>query len=426
MTKPTYKELAEKVKSLETQVNECMAKLAEAAKEQEILVTQLEESQKMEAIGTLAGGIAHDFNNILAAIIGYSEMILDIVAPGKNESAMIQKVLKAGYRAADLTQQILTFSRPGTGERKPLQIHRVVKEALNLLLATIPTNIRIWQDLDPRCGSVMADPTQIHQVIMNLCTNSYHAMSKEGGTLGVTLHRVDFAPAGVFKNSTIPDTPAEAYIRLQISDSGHGMDEETLERVFNPYFTTKKKGEGTGLGLSVVDGIIKRHNGAITVKSEPDQGTVFQVYLPCIPQADTAPDKAPDEPLPMGNENILLVDDEAPLVEVGRMVLGKLGYRVTGVNGSLQALETFKAQPHAFDLVVTDMAMPDMTGAQLARKMMDIKPGLPIILCTGFSEIMNEESAKQFGFRGYVMKPVQIGEIAKIIRRVMDGDENNP
>jgi PAS domain S-box-containing protein len=388
-----------------------------AEQEQEKLLDQLREAQKIEAIGTLAGGIAHDFNNILAAIIGYTELTMDEI-PGENTAfANMKEVLRAGNRAKNLIKQILAFSRQGTRERKPLRIDIVIKEALKLLRATIPTTIQIRENIAPDPGTILADPTQIHQVMMNLGTNAYHAMRDDGGILGVTLKPVETAAGDVIQG--IEMLPGK-YIELEISDTGHGMNRAVLARIFDPYFTTKKKGEGTGLGLAVVHGIVKSHNGYITASSKPGTGTRFRIYLPCIDSYEDKTEIITAEPIPGGREHILFVDDEEPLVHMSRETLEKLGYRVTARTSSREALQAFQKQPGIFDLVITDMTMPQMTGVQLARKLVEIKPGIPIILITGFSEAIDENKARKLGFREYVMKPILTRELAKTIRKVLD------
>ena len=380
------------------------------------LQTQLREIQKREAIGTLAGGIAHDFNNILSAILGYSELAVDSIPNDNPARSMLQEILKAGTRAKDLIKQILAFSRKGDQERKPVLIHFIIKEALNLLRATIPQTIEIRHEIDPNSGSVLADPTQLHQVLMNLCTNAYHAMKDNGGSLGIKLHPVFLKQGDSIQGI---DVEPGSYAKLEISDSGHGMSKAVMERIFDPYFTTKKKGEGTGLGLAVVLGIIKSHSGYITVYSEPGMGTTFRVYLPTIDDNEEKIENLTNEPIPTGGEHILFVDDEEQLVFLGREMLKKLGYKVTISTSSTEALKVFTENPKSFDIIITDMTMPEMTGAQLAAKILEIRSKMPIILCTGFSEIINEEKAKAIGFKEYILKPVIMSEMAKTIRRAL-------
>ena len=380
------------------------------------LEAQLRQAQKMEAIGTLAGGIAHDFNNILSAIIGYTQIALDDVAKGTLLQSNLQEVLKAGRRASDVVKQILTFSRKAERERKPLQISLIVKEALKLLRASLPATIEIHQKIGPDPGTVLADPTQIHQVLMNLCTNAAQAMDENGGILEVNLTNVELDP---YFASRHPDIKPGPYLRLTVSDTGHGMDPSTIERIFDPFFTTKNHGKGTGMGLAVVHGIVKSHGGTITVYSTPGQGSTFNIYLPVIDR-EVEPETGIERPIPTGNEHILFIDDEQAIAGMNKQILERLGYEVVARTSSLEALELFKAQPDNFDLVITDMTMPNMTGEELARELMSIRPDIPIILCSGYSEKITEAKAKVTGVRAFVGKPILKREIAETIRRVLD------
>ena len=389
----------------------------EAEKERKHLEAQLQQAQKMEAIGTLAGGIAHDFNNILGGIIGYAELAKMKVPEGSNVIAYLDKMIKSSDRAADLIKQILTLSRQHKQGQRPVQVRHIVQETLNLLRATLPTTIEIRKDLAKDAGVVNADPTQMHQVIMNLTTNAGHAMQKNGGLLEVALANVELDYPSASKHL---DLAAGSYLRLTVSDTGHGMTAETLERIFDPYFTTKDTGEGTGLGLSVVQGIVKTHGGTITVYSEMGKGTTFHVYLPIILDEERA-EKESEEPLPTGSERILFIDDEEVLVETGGQILKQLGYEVVTKISSVQALELFRAAPDRFDLVITDMTMPHMTGDKLARDLMKIRPDIPVILCTGHSRLVSEEKAKDIGIRAFVMKPLVMRNLAETVRKVLDG-----
>lgn len=384
--------------------------------ERKNLEAQLRQAQKMEAIGTLAGGIAHDFNNILFPIFGYTEMIMKEVPEGTRAKKNLGQVLRAANRAKDLVQQILTFSRQSDKEMKPLMVQPIIKEVLKLLRATLPATIRITQNIDKTCGAVMADPVQIHQIIMNLCTNAYHAMIEDGGTLSVTLNEMEYDSDSP---SSHPDLEFGPYLKLTVSDTGHGMTNEVMERIFDPYFTTKEKNKGTGLGLSVVHGIIKGYGGHISVYSKPEQGAVFHI---CLPLIETKPDeekKKSDDPIPGGREHILLVDDEEPIVQMETYMLKQFGYKVTPMTASLEALKVFRAAPENFDLIITDMTMPGMTGMELSREMMRIRPGMPIILLSGFSDLITEESAKVTGICEYAEKPVTRRNLARMIRRVL-------
>jgi PAS domain S-box-containing protein len=380
---------------------------------------QLRQAQKMEAIGTLAGGIAHDFNNILAAIVGFTEIAMSKVPQESPVQHDLEQVLNAGSRATDLVRQILTFSRQTEQELRPVQITHTVKEALKLLRSSLPTTIDIRQEiaLPPEGGVVLADPTQIHQVLMNLCTNAAHAMRARGGILSVGLSEVEADSSFV---SSHPGLRVGPYVCLAVSDTGHGMDAAVMKRIFEPYFTTKGTGEGTGPGLAVVQGMVRGCGGAVTVYSEPGQGTTFRVYLPRI-ERETAPEPPRVEALPTGDERILFVDDEKAIVDLGGRMLKSLGYDVVAKTSSLEALGTFRAQPDAFDLVITDMTMPAPTGMDLAKELMAIRPDIPIILCTGFSDLINATQAKEAGIREFVMKPFAARNFANTIRNVLAG-----
>jgi PAS domain S-box-containing protein len=393
-----------------------ITELKRAAQEKKILETQLQHAQRMEAIGTLAGGIAHDFNNILGAIIGYTEMALYEAKGTPKDQNNMKEVLKAGHRAKDLVHQILAFSRQSEQERQPVLIHLIVKEALKLLRASLPSTIEIRQNIKTDLGTVMADPTQIHQVMMNLCTNAHHAMSEKGGVMEVTLSALELDMREV---AAYPGLKPGSFIKLTVSDTGHGMDRNIIERIFDPYFTTKEKGMGTGLGLAVVHGIVKSHGGTITVQSEKGKGSVFQVFFPAI-ETKVVHESEALESLCTGNERILFVDDEKALVDLGKQMLETLGYQAECRTNSIEALESFRTQPDQFDLVITDMTMPNMTGERLAKEMMEIRPDIPIILCTGYSERITREKAIEMGIKEFVLKPFEINHLASIIRRVLD------
>ncbi len=389
--------------------------------DQKKLEGQLRQAQKMEAIGTLAGGIAHDFNNILTPIFGYAEMALETIPADSPTASEIHGLLKAAKRAKELVKQILTFSRQAEKELQPLEIQFVIKEALKLARASIPTTIEIRQNIDPACSAVLADPTQIHQVIMNLCTNAYHAMRETGGVLGVALSQVELGP-GDLQNKL--DLKPGTYVMLEVNDTGHGMNRDVMEKIFDPYFTTKVKGEGTGLGLSVVHGIVQNLCGNITVYSELEQGTSFHVYLPII---KTEPQKITEEiipiVLPSGHERIFVLDDEEEITELERRILESLGYQVTNFTNCEEALKAFRTKPDSFDLIITDMTMPKITGFELAREVLSIRPEMPIIICSGFSEFISEETAKAAGIREFIMKPILKRDLAQIVRKVLDGEQ---
>jgi signal transduction histidine kinase/ActR/RegA family two-component response regulator len=378
---------------------------------------QLQQVLKIQAIGTLAGGIAHDFNNILFPIVGYTELTMDEVSQDSVAHKNLEEILKAANRAKDLVQQILTFSRQSDQERKPVKVQYIIKEAIRLLRASIPASIEIIFQIDEHCGPIKGDATQIHQVIMNLCTNAYQAMQEKGGKLEIKLTEVDIGYEETIEK--IGMQPGK-HVQLSVTDEGCGMDQSVLDRIFEPYYTTKEQGKGTGLGLSVIHGIVKNHGGDITVSSTPGNGTNFKVYLPMIDEVDIAIRPEPNTAAVTGNERILLVDDEEQIVAMEQKMLENLGYQVTARTDSTEALEVFAKQPQDFDLVITDMTMPHMTGDQLAQKLLDIKPSLPVILCTGFNEVITEDKALSLGIQRFVMKPVVKNELATTIRTVLD------
>ena len=376
---------------------------------------QLRQAQKMEAIGTLAGGIAHDFNNILSAIIGYTELALFDAEKGSSLHHNLQEVMRAGGRARDLVKQILAFSRQVRQERKPIQLKPIAKEGLKFLRASLPATIEIHQDIQSD-ALVMADPTQIHQIIMNLCTNAEHAMREQGGVLSVKLADVQLQTDFTAEHPELKPGP---YLELTVSDTGYGIPAHNLDRIFDPFFTTKETGVGTGMGLSVVHGIVSSYKGAIIASSEEGEGSTFSVYLPII-ERQLEEQSAAQEPLPTGTEHILFVDDEPALENIGKQILQSLGYRVTTRTSSLEALELFKAKSSQFDLVVTDMSMPNMSGDVLSAELMKIRPDIPIILCTGYSTKISDESAKGIGIKAFVYKPIVRSDLAKSIRSVLD------
>ncbi len=383
--------------------------------QEKVLEAQLQQIDRMQSIGTLAGGIAHDFNNILSAIIGYTELTVDYLEKGSLPYNNLQEVLEAGERAKDLINQILTFSRQSKQDLKPLQLKLIINEVLKLIRATFPSSIEIQKDLTSD-AAILGDQIKIHQVLMNLCTNASHAMQEKGGMLSVSLSEVELDSSYIVKHF---DIKPGSYLKLSISDTGHGMSASLMGHIFDPFFTTKEKGKGTGMGLSVVHGIVKSHNGTIHVYSEPGEGSTFNVYLPIIEKQLEQKIRA-KKPIPTGTEHILFVDDEESLIDMGKQSLVSLGYNVTTRISSIEALELFKTQPDAFDLVITDLTMTNMTGDELAEKIMAIRPDIPVILCTGFSTRITEEKAKSMGIKAFIMKPMIRKDIAETIRKVID------
>lgn len=388
--------------------------------ERKSLEKQLLYAQKMEAIGTLAGGIAHDFNNILSPISGYSEMLLmetNNQDPKKKEQ--LQIIYDCAMYAKGLVNQMLTFSEQKDNEFKLLQPHVFVEDALALTKSFLPTTIEIRKQINSECGLIMVDPIQVHQVVMNLISNAYQAMEEGGGVLGVYLDEVTVKD----DNQIFPLSPG-VYMYLKISDTGPGMSSEVMERIFDPFFTTKKEGKGSGIGLSVVHGIIQSHKGYINVKSKEGQGSTFEVYLPSYAGDDKPEEKIKeDRPIQKGTENILLVDDDKKVAFMVQHMLEKLGYQVACHMDSPGALEAFKQSPDAFDLVVTDLTMPDLTGYQLSEKITDIRPDIPIILCTGFGEHINKKQYSLQGIKGFLNKPVSVKDMSNLIRDILEGSD---
>ena len=384
------------------------------------LEKRLAQAQKMEAIGTLAGGIAHDFNNILSAIMGYTELSLIDIPRDSAVSNNLKQVLKAAGRAKELVQRILTYSRRREHEMQPVKVNLIVNEALKLLRASMPSMIEINHNIKSNLA-VMSDPTNIHQVIMNLCTNAGYAMRANGGQLAVALADVDL-DADFAKEH--PGLNPGKFVRLTVGDTGHGMSPEIIERIFDPFFTTKK-GEGTGMGLSVVHGIVKSHGGTLTVDSIPGKGSVFKAFFPAI-DSEGVPLNESADLMVTGTEHILFVDDEAFQADIAKQMLGRLGYRLTTRTSSVKALELFRNTPEEFDLVITDMTMPHMPGDVLARELISIRSDIPIIVCTGYSDRINADTAGEIGIRELVLKPVVMKDIAATIRRVLDEDNERP
>ncbi len=379
------------------------------------LEAKLRQSQKMEAIGTLAGGIAHDFNNILSAVIGYTEVVLDDMEEGKAKPENIREVLAAGLRARDLVQRILAFSRQDEKEPRPIIVSPLIKEALKLIRATLPSTIEIERDIKGE-HQMLADPTQIHQVLMNLCANAAHSMREKGGVLSVELDRTE---VGLEAATSHPGIKPGPYIRLTVSDTGHGMPPDVMDRIMEPFFTTKEKGEGAGMGLSVVHGIVASHGGALNFSSEPGKGSTFTALFPAIEKNVVQVDRGAG-PHPRGDEHILFVDDEPAIVRTNEKILRSLGYKVTSRTSAVDAFELFKERGDEFDLVITDLTMPHISGDRLAQKILAVNPGMPVIICTGFSTITTPEAVLAMGVRAYLLKPLLKRELAETIRKTLD------
>ena len=391
------------------------SKRRRSEEDREKLQAQLNQAQRMEAIGTLAGGIAHDFNNILSALIGYTELLKINLPSNSNEIDNADQILKAGNRAKELVQQILTFSRQTEKQLAPVSINIIIKEVAKLLRSSLPTTIEIRLNIQSDF-LVMGDPTQLHQILMNLCTNSGHAMQEKGGLLSIDLENIELKENLISDKITLE---SGTYVQLSVSDTGHGIPTEYLDRIFDPFFTTKEPGEGTGMGLSVVHGIVKSYKGAIYVYSEAKKGTTFKVFLPAI-EKRIEPEIQELESIPRGTEHILFVDDEPVLLDVGTSQLENLGYSVSSRSNAREALKFFENKPDRFDLVITDMTMPKMTGDELAFAIKRIRPDIPVILCTGFSSKINSENKQKFNIDAFLMKPVIIRELALVVRQVLD------
>ena len=393
-------------------------KQLQAEEDKEKLRSQLYHSQKNEALGTLAGGIAHDFNNILGIIVGYAEMIkMFQLTEDSPISCNIDEILKASYRAKELVYQILTFCHKGDQEKESLQLSLIVKESLNFLRSTLPSSIEIRQHIEKKTPRILASPVNMHQMLMNLCTNAAHAMRENGGILELELSETEIDSETAVR---IPVPSPGQYLRLTVKDTGHGISPEIREKIFDPYFTTKKAGEGTGLGLAVVQGIVVLCNGAITVESEPGTGSIFRVFFPVAEKDGNKDEVEKSDPIPRGKESVLFIDDEKKLVELAQGMLKFLGYEVIAKNSSTEALELFRSQPDRFDLVITDQTMPHLTGDSLAVELLRIRPNIPIILCTGYSEKISMEAAEAIGIRKFIFKPIRIRELAKAIREVLE------
>ena len=381
------------------------------------LKAHLNQAQKLEAIGVLAGGIAHDFNNILAAIIGFTQLAQANTPPNSQVAQDLDKIFISADRAIDLVKQILAFSRQSSVNQMPIKIQPLVKESLKMLRASLPSTIGIKEDINPRCGVILADPTQVHQVVMNLCTNAFHAIGNNDGVLSIGLYSVHIDSPTAIAGWQI--TPGE-YVELTISDTGVGIGPDIIEKIFDPFFTTKEVGKGTGMGLSITYGIIKSYGGAIRVESTVGQGTTFHIYFPVIQEEVRTFEESQEAP--RGKGRILFVDDEEILAELGKIMLESLGYTVTAHNHSIEALETFMNDPSQFNLVITDQTMPGLTGIELAKRILQVRPDMPIILCSGFnSQLVDEYSAKAIGIKEFTLKPFTKSSIAILVKKLLDG-----
>ena len=392
-----------------------IAEKEKAEKEKQALMEQMYHSDKVMAIGTLAGGIAHDFNNLLSPIIGFSESALKDTKEGSSLWNDLNEIFTAGKRAKDLVSQILKYAHNTETSNESIEMGPILDEGLKLIRSTFPSSIEIRQHIETD-AMVKADPTMIHQIYMNLCTNSYHAMDETGGILEVGLKKIEFR----YNSPDIPKgiEPGD-YIRMTVSDNGTGIVPEYINNIFDPYFTTKKVGKGTGMGLSVVYGILKSYGGAITVHSKLGKGSTFNVYIP-ISQQMTKKKAVENPPMIGGNEKILFVDDDPAIARLNEKILGKLGYKIKSMTDPIQAIELFKSMPDDFDLVITDMTMPGMNGDMLTCELLKIRSNIPVILCTGYNRSFSEERASEIGFRAFAYKPVLCSELAKIIRHVLD------
>ncbi len=389
--------------------------IAEDITSQKNLEIRLQQAHKMESIGTLAGGIAHDFNNILGIIVGNTELAIDDVSEWNPARQNMEEIRTASFRARDVVRQLLSFARQTKLEKKPTNIIPIVKESLKLLRSSIPTSTEIRQNIPIDIDTILADPTQINQVLINLCTNADHAMP-DGGIIKVILKNVEL---GENATAQYHDLNPGRYVNLIVSDTGHGIPKEEIDRIFDPYFTTKEVGKGTGMGLAVVHGIVKGHTGLITVESEFEKGTTFSMFFPVV-EKEAVVETETDEDLPIGNERILFVDDEESIAKLGHRRLERLGYKLESTTSPIKALELFRSQPDQFDLVITDLTMPKMTGDKLVKEILNIRSDIPIILCTGFSEKIDEKKAKEIGAADYIEKPLDKRDFAFKVRKVLD------
>jgi len=388
-----------------------------AEKEKASLEAQLLHAQKMESIGTLSGGIAHDFNNLLGIILGNAEMAMEDVEELHSAKYNLMEIRTASLRARDVVKQLLSFGRKTDPKKRPVKLIRIVEDALKFLRSSIPASIEIHQNMpNDTDDTIFADSSQINQVMINLFTNAAHAMEDTGGVITIGIENICLDQ---ISTPFYPDLAPGNYVKLVVSDTGTGIDHEIKDKIFDPYFTTKEVGKGTGIGLSVVHGIVKSHDGAISVDSKFGEGTTFSILFP-LAEEEAVIETEPADKFPTGNERILIVDDEESMVDIGRRRLERLGYQVEARTNPIEALELFRADPDQFDLVITDMTMPHITGDRLVKEILKIRPDIPTILCTGFSEKIDEEKAKKIGVRQYIEKPFDRGKLSRLVRKVLD------
>ena len=388
-------------------------------REQKRLLGKMHTLQRMEAMGTMASGIAHDFNNILSPIMGYAEMLLMDADQNEILSNGLNEILSAAKRAKELVHQIMTFSRRSEQEIAPMQMHIVVNEAIKLMKATLPSTIQMAFTLDKENDLIMGDPTQIHQVLMNLMTNAYHAMEKSGGDLTITLTCDTLPDMMIAGEPVIPGR----YVHLCVTDTGEGIPQDLIDRVFEPYFTTKKEGKGTGLGMAVVHGIVKSLHGFISIQSQQKKGTAVHIHIPLLERQPHGTDSAPPlEAYYQGKGRVLIVDDELSIVRMEKKMVERMGYQVTAISNSKDALTLFQTDPYGFDLIITDYTMPGMTGTQLATAMLTIRPHIPVVICTGFNEQISPESVEKIGIRHFLMKPIDHKTLSMILHNTIEND----
>jgi PAS domain S-box-containing protein len=393
-----------------------------AEEQRKKLEEQLRQAQKMEALGTLAGGTAHEFNNILGIIIGYSDLAKLELADGHPVARHLEEVLKASLRAKEIVQQILTFTRQQKDQRELVFLHPIVGDTVKVVRTTLPAEVEIVTDIDPGASAILGNATQIHQVILNLCTNAWHAMKKGAGLIRITQRTVTLDQTAPSLHAALHAGP---YVRLSIQDNGAGMDAGTLARIFEPFFTTKGPGKGTGLGLAVVHGILQAHDGAVVVQSQPGRGATFHLYFPAELAAPAHSSPAGPASMPCGaGQHVLLVDDEAALAQAATLSLARLGYRVTGVHSAAEALKSFLVQPGEIDLVITDLTMPGMSGMELANALHEIRPGLPIILASGFGGLRTANFANGPGLRAVLQKPFTTETLARAVQQMLASSPN--